>query len=414
MTDKKPQQVNHLHRPEIGVDIALKYSQREDGSFYAKIVLSNSGDKPDVPLIEASRKTLDVWEAKLNEVINREPRADRTTKVQRETAGEGAGKASINGEIKAESGELEHLATGKISGGVSASGEVSGKISHSSKSEVVPGGENLPSLKARNDAERMLNRQMDSLYGRWTQSVIDEGGKYMKTKDGTELFVTAEAAKEYKKNHEPNAKQTLFEKAAETLGKLNQHHGQKNHENIAPSIKEGANKLSKPDHHAYPAAHGQEHDKGLFNLPKNAGGHFKKSHKTSDAGNHSSEQVANGLDSPTHPYHKMYTDALGKLEQMSPRPGGDPAPQELAGALVHSAANAKFDPAKPIEIVAGTKENTLFAVQGELTSPASKSAMIDTANLKPPTTEQVAQMQPPAQPEPQQVAALDRASPVRG
>ncbi len=140
---------------------------------------------------------------------------------------------------------------------------------------------------------------------------------------------------------------------------------------------------------------------------------FKGIFKSTDAGHDTPERIAGGFEAPNHPYHRMYNDTNGKLGEMAPQLGGQHATETLAAALTLSAANAKFDPTKPIEIVAGRHENTLFAVQGDPTCPASKSAMIDIANLKTPTAEQVSQLQSQNTPEPQQIAALERNGPSR-
>jgi hypothetical protein len=133
----------------------------------------------------------------------------------------------------------------------------------------------------------------------------------------------------------------------------------------------------------------------------------------SDAGPTETLASTSGLDAPNHPFHHMYNDTLNKLSAMPAQPGDRQTPETLAAALTLSAANAGFDPSKPIQIAAGKQENTLFAVQGDWTNPASKSAVIDTQHPKVPTPEDIAQKQTINSTEVPQISAIERSGPLR-
>lgn len=105
--------------------------------------------------------------------------------------------------------------------------------------------------------------------------------------------------------------------------------------------------------------------------------------------------AAVGFASPEHPYHRMYIDALTRIGEMTPRPGGDQKPETLAAALVQSAAESRFDPDKPIVVANGRESTTLFAIQGDPGDPASRRVHIDASAPVVPTAERIAQLQAP-------------------
>lgn len=351
---EKDKPVKDLSRP----DLFLEFKRNQDGSYSVSIPLSKSGNENEIPLLRVTEKNLRPLQAALNNALLQEGVPTKVGKINVDISGEIGGKASLGGDIKGESGELERIAAGKVSGGINAGGEISGKLGGNLKLEITPGSKGL-SPEIQEKLRQVLDTNADRIYNKWIDDTITRGGARIPLGDGSTLSIGADAAQKYKQIHNP---EPTF-----NPGK----------------IFDGMNKVIDT---------------------------FKKS---SDAGSGPTQVAANGLESPGHPYHRMYSDAAAKLGEMGSQTGSQHAPETLAAALTLSAANAKFDPSKPIEIMPGKLENTLFAVQGDPSSPASKSAMIDTANPKSPTAEQVAQLQSQNTAQEQQIGAVGHTGPTR-
>ncbi len=86
------------------------------------------------------------------------------------------------------------------------------------------------------------------------------------------------------------------------------------------------------------------------------------------------------MSNPNHPDHRLYQQALSNLEQLGPS-GGFKSREDMDKAAAAVAADAKATGLKDIDHISKTSapngQTYLVAVQGDPTSPASKSSYID-------------------------------------
>ncbi len=101
------------------------------------------------------------------------------------------------------------------------------------------------------------------------------------------------------------------------------------------------------------------------------------------------------MSNPNHPDNKLYQQAVSNLEQLGPS-GGFKSREDLEKAAAAVAADAKATGLKEIDHVSKTNapngQSYLVAVQGDPTSPASKSSYIDYNQATSQTVAQSTQM----------------------
>ena len=100
---------------------------------------------------------------------------------------------------------------------------------------------------------------------------------------------------------------------------------------------------------------------------------------------------ADGVDvafaQPGHPHRAQYEQLLGGVAALGAT-SLKSAPQDTAAALLDATVRHGFDPAKPVNVIAGLHDGTVFAVQGD--GPGGKRVRVDTADVVPGSATQVA------------------------
>ena len=338
--EKRP--VETLVKPEL--DVVFK--PNADGTYSVTIPLSKSASDAEIPMLRYIEKNMENLKGTLENVLVTKGVPHSVSNIPVSLNGEVGGKIGGNGNIGAETSEVERVTIGGAKGGLGGAAEISGKVGGSIKFELQPGKPGLDE-KTQASMQKLLDEKVDALCLRWAQ--INKNGTSVPAADGTKLTVS------------PNVVQNYIDSHSQTVK--------------VPSV----DAVIKSVKDAIPFLH-------------------------SDAGAAPAVAAA-GLAAPEHSFHRMYSEAAGKL-------GDRPGSETLAAALTVSAANAGFDPAKPIHIAAGNHGDSVFVIQGDPSSPASKSVMVDVANPKAPTPEQVAQLQSVNGPEQPQMAA-ERSAPSR-
>lgn len=101
------------------------------------------------------------------------------------------------------------------------------------------------------------------------------------------------------------------------------------------------------------------------------------------------------MSNPNHPDHRLYQQALSNLEQLGPN-GGFKSREDMDKAAAAVAADAKATGLRDIDHISKTSapngQTFLVAVQGDPTSPASKSSYIDYTQATGQTVEQSTKM----------------------
>lgn len=335
--------VDQLVKPEL--DIVFK--RNNDGTYSVTIPLSKSASDAEIPMLRYVEKNMENLKGTVENVLVTKGVPHSVSNIPVALNGEVGGKVSGNGNLGAETSEVERVTIGGAKGGLGGEAEISGKVGGSIKFELQPGKPGLDE-KTQESMQKLLDEKVDALCLRWAEN--HKNGTSVPAADGTKLTVSPEVVQNYIDTHSKSVK--------------------------IPSVDD----IFKGVKDAIPFLH-------------------------SDAGAAPAVASASGLAAPDHPFHRMYSEAAGKLAD---RPGSE----TLAAALTVSAANAGFDPAKPIHLAAGNQGDTVFAIQGDPSSPASKSVMVDAANPKAPSPEQVAQLQS-ANGQEQPQMAVERSGPAR-
>ncbi len=355
--------IHELKQPKLQVNFAPK----EDGTFIVSISDTGLGSNGRLPMVTALMENKQAQESLVGAIRN-ELLADGSpghiSKVSVNISGERGGNSSHGGEIGG-GGKVKQVVD--VSAGINGESGTNGKLVGGIQFDYTP-GKGGPSMETQKRMQEIVDKRVDEFCLDW--AINNPNGAQIPRSNGTKLLVTSEAATNY---------------VADELG--------------MPRMP----KINPAD------LNGSLEDAGKWIQDT-----LRKAGKVSvnDDSPAAPDRLASGVDAPSHPYHRMYADLAGKLGEMTPQQRSGQAPDTLAAALTLSAADAKFDPAKPVEIIPGKFENSLFAVQGDPSSPASKSAMIDTANPKMPTAEQVAQLQSVDGPEQPQIA-IERSGPSR-
>ena len=336
-----------LAKPEL--DVVFK--PNKDGTFSITIPVSKSNSDAEIPMLRYIEKNMENLKGTLENVLVTKGVPHSISNIPVEFHGEVSGKVGGSGQLGGETSEVERVTVGSVKGGLAGETEISGKIGGSIKFELQPG---KPGLDENTQAQmqKLLDEKVDALCMRWAEN--NRNGTSVPAADGTKLTISPEVVQQYIDTHSQSVK--------------------------VPSIDDIMKGVIK----AMPFQHSNTAD-----TPTVA--------------------AASELASPDHSFHRMYTDATSTLEGMARTNGA--SPETLAAALTLAAANAGFDPAKPVQITPGRQENTFFAVQGDPESPASKSVMVNAATATPPTAEQIALM--PTGGDALQAVTSERSGPTR-
>lgn len=265
-------------------------------------------------------------------------------------------KINASGEVNGKlGGGIEAGGGGKVKGVVDASGklqgatEVGGKVGGGIEFQIELGRSGL-SMERQQKLQDLLDRNVDAFCLQWAKD--HPKGTSITLPNGDVLKVPEKVIDQYVQANDP----------------------QKKAEKLIEDVRDGLKKLNP----------------------------------FSDAG----AGAAAGFADAGHRYHGMYRDTLTQLDPLSGKFDGRAA-GDVAAALVAGAASAGFDPQKPITVAGGTREGTVFVIQGDPSSPASRSAMVDTANLQVPDAAQIARLQAPAAAEAPQLDAQRQGGPAR-
>ena len=346
-------EIKHLRKPEID----LKLLPNADGSISISIALGGGDSESQIPLREVARKHLDNLEAAVRNELIAEGIPFKLNKFAGDISTEMGGKTTIGGkgnlgvDGKVESGGVARLAGGKASGGLNGGGELNGGVEVEGKAGIKLSFDIQPNAHLSRDAQARIR-----------DVLVEKSDR---------IFL------EWAKDH------------CEAGTSLNRAKGQSPLKVTPEALKEYVDK----------------HTPMMERLINRAKG-------TSDAGSAPENTGTCGFSDPAHPYHRMYAQALEQLGPLASKLGGRPG-EDVAAALVLSAANAKLDPDKPMTVATGTGTNTIFAIQGDPASPASRNAMVDLHDLHTPNAQQVALLQTPAAADQQQADMHRASSPVR-
>ncbi len=353
--------ITELKKPQL----QLNFTPQDNGTFNVSIVDTGLGGNDRLPMLIALMKNKEALAGIVKNELVADGSPGRFSTIGVNLMGERGGSSNHGGEIGGD-GKVKNVVD--VSAGLNGESATNGKINGGIQFTYTPGSAGL-SRERQGELKEILNDHVDKFCLDWATSHY-KGANNIELDKSTKLKVTSEAATNY---------------VADELG--------------MPRMP----KINSAD------LNGSLEETGKWIQDT-----LRKAGKVSvnDDSPAAPDRLASGLDAPSHPYHRMYTDLAGKLGEMTPQQRSGQAPDTLAAALTLSAADAKFDPAKPVEIIPGKFENSLFAVQGDPSSPASKSAMIDTANPKMPTAEQVAQLQSANGQEQPQIA-IERSGPAR-
>ena len=349
--------IHELKQPQMQVN----FIDKNDGTFTIKIVDQAFGGNNRLPMLTALMKNEDALAGIIKNELIAGGSPGHFSKFDVSLFGERGGSATHGGEIRGGG----NVKLGEVSAGVNGESTTNGKLASGIQFDYTPSHAG-PSRERQAQLQEILKDHVDRFCLDWAIN-NPTGANNIRPDNSISLKVTSQAVSNY---------------VADELG--------------FPR---------PPINPADPEKSRDYHVKFIQEMIRKAGGMMSDN----DIGGAAPGQVISGLDSPSHPHHKMYADLAGKLGEMTTQQRNGQTPETLAAALTLSAANAKFDPVKSVEIMPGKFENTLFAVQGDPSSPASKSAMIDTANPKIPTADQLEQMKSQQSAPQQQIAALERA-----
>lgn len=344
--------IKQLQKPEI--DVA--FDPNPDGSYSVRVVIGGGNSLSQTPLREVAIKHIRNLEAAVKNELLTEGVSFRPNKLAGELSGEAGAKGNIGG--KAQGGINGEVEPGKIAklgvkahGGLNGSGEASTGVELDGKLGFKLSFDIHP---GRNGLPRELKDRVEAVLHEKSDRIFNDWAKTQLAEGGARV-------------PSGNGKDVI---------EINKQVLQDYVDSQKPGLQRVLDKLR------------------------------------SDAGPTIEDATNTGFADAGHRYHGMYRDALAQLDPLSGKLDGRAA-GDVAAALVAGAANAGFDPQKPITVAAGTREGTVFAIQGDPSSPASRSAMVDTANLQVPDAAQIARLQAPAAAEAPQLDAQRQGGPAR-